>query len=1101
MTGAIGPLVDFLNHGILPFTGRAAEIERLMAFWRSTVDAHGLRVLQLTGEAGGGKSRILEETIPAITGNGGLVIHVKLYPAAATSLSPLIARALGRSGGARALLGREIEENLSPVIDALRRLARLRPTLLVIEDAHLLSRDAVADLSIILASLADETISVLTVARPVEQLVTAAVSPYLTEEMALEGLDADGLNTLWIRLFGSEAEREIIAALHRVTAGNLLAVRTALRSLYGSGALEHAQGIFRLAISPSSLASMLEQNVGLLAEGMSAHLTAEDRHAAQQFASLGEVFAMEAAEALVEDAHHLIRQLQFKGVLAAAPNVIAPLPEEASRLPLIAFTHTLIHRHIVQDAKLNTDGMIRLIARGLPLYSTLPFQLISGDDIGSGLAAREVSPAFFRSMRIAQALDLGSDWEMAEYVHAAGVAMLEAIRERSDANLLFMMETRMVSGRLLMLRRSEDSGEYERLMLNYLDLTAGDLPPNVAAIRISALSFKLRFLARRDYAGCDVIREEVEALVARIPEIRFNGLYVEFLSDVAHLATEHSDMATLRSVERRVHELMADPGATENFRNIARQRIMKHFLTIYDTPGELAERRALLADLQHDNADPDLTLLTAGIIFLDDLGAIDELIETIDRVLPECRRRGHRQTVISAGAARLCALATRGADPATIEEEMRALITSAPEADGALLRLNFGRRLVPAALLLGRPEWARSLADILFGDPDALAPDDRIILAAMEERLADELPRIATDRAITPPLKRFCEAIIAGSPIPVAVLDEVRALLATPLLRLGEIAPRIALIELISLADRRGDRASLLHAEAHGALTACLELLSMRSLDDMMRHLIGRHGALLEPGDQARWHGRVQEIADERAGSAVAKPVGGLLSLSLLGTIEARGTDGEMLRLRGARLRALVGMMVANEMLATPLSHREFCRLALGDDNIDRAKRALPVAVHRLRDVLGAAAILTDAETPRLDPSIVKVDLLEAHRELTETRAALRSGSLIRAHSSLRRALEIIGGDVPFPSLYDDFFEALREDFENRLRDAVLGLSRELLREGDAVSAAEILRSGSRMMAGDDEIAELLCRALETSGDRTEAARVRMRSVEDVPEG
>ncbi|MEP7220772.1 MAG: hypothetical protein ABI876_17730, partial [Bacteroidota bacterium] len=309
-----------------------------------------------------------------------------------------------------------------------------------------------------------------------------------------------------------------------------------------------------------------------------------------------------------------------------------------------------------------------------------------------------------------------------------------------------------------------------------------------------------------------------------------------------------------------------------------------------------------------------------------------------------------------------------------------------------------------------------------------------------------------------------------------------------------------AVVELITFSNlQRVDDA--INAAVRHALTSMLELLADCSLVVMMRALLDRNSMLLEADGEAHWLRRIAEIGAARAGAERESHDSGLLRLSVLGTIEARGTEGEMLRLRGARLRALVGMMVASEMLTTPISHREFCRLALGDDNFERAKRALPVAVHRLRDVLGAAAVLTDSETPRLDLTIVKVDLLDAHRELAEARVALRGGSLIRGHSALRRALEIIGGEVPFPSLYDDFFEAMRDDFENRLRDAVLGLARELLREGDAASAVEILRSGSRMMAEDDEIAEMLCLALEATGDRTEAARVRMRGVEDVSEG
>ena len=47
---------QFLGQGVLPFVGREGEIERILDFWRGTVDSQRLRLLLLTAEAGAGKS-------------------------------------------------------------------------------------------------------------------------------------------------------------------------------------------------------------------------------------------------------------------------------------------------------------------------------------------------------------------------------------------------------------------------------------------------------------------------------------------------------------------------------------------------------------------------------------------------------------------------------------------------------------------------------------------------------------------------------------------------------------------------------------------------------------------------------------------------------------------------------------------------------------------------------------------------------------------------------------------------------------------------------------------------------------------------------------
>ena len=81
-------LVHFLNHGLLPFVGRAEQVGRIEQFWRQTAESYGLRSLLLVGEAGVGKSRLVEEVIPRISLAGGAVIHAKLYPDSTTSVAP-----------------------------------------------------------------------------------------------------------------------------------------------------------------------------------------------------------------------------------------------------------------------------------------------------------------------------------------------------------------------------------------------------------------------------------------------------------------------------------------------------------------------------------------------------------------------------------------------------------------------------------------------------------------------------------------------------------------------------------------------------------------------------------------------------------------------------------------------------------------------------------------------------------------------------------------------------------------------------------------------------------------------------------------------------
>jgi DNA-binding SARP family transcriptional activator len=154
-----------------------------------------------------------------------------------------------------------------------------------------------------------------------------------------------------------------------------------------------------------------------------------------------------------------------------------------------------------------------------------------------------------------------------------------------------------------------------------------------------------------------------------------------------------------------------------------------------------------------------------------------------------------------------------------------------------------------------------------------------------------------------------------------------------------------------------------------------------------------------------------------------------------------------------------------------------------------RKKRNMTIA--RLREAIGSDAIITGGETPVLNLERVEVDLLQADTLLRRTLAALRQRSLVRAYPLLREVLEMAGGDVPFPSLYESFFEAVREDFEFRLRSAIVAVGRGLLAEGDAAAAETVLRRGYAAMPEDEEISDFLHEALIAQGKHVEAERLK----------
>jgi hypothetical protein len=328
-----------------------------------------------------------------------------------------------------------------------------------------------------------------------------------------------------------------------------------------------------------------------------------------------------------------------------------------------------------------------------------------------------------------------------------------------------------------------------------------------------------------------------------------------------------------------------------------------------------------------------------------------------------------------------------------------------------------------------------------------------------------------------------------------AATEQLRALLPGTFIRFDELATFTVIADALHMFTKwqQGNQtSSALLADVRAAVDNALEWLAERRLPALMRSMADRCSWCLTPRKADGWHKKIAEI-EEQLRLDIDSTGRNRLQLSMLGTIEVPRPDGEIARPRGARLKTLLGIMVADRMLDSPLSNREFYTIAAGDDDIERARNTIYAAMHRLRDIVGTGAINTDGETPQLDQGRVGVDLLEAHALLREASTAARQGSWMRAFTALRNALAIIGNEVPFPTLYDNFFEAAREDFENRLRRTIIAVGSGLLREGDATHGEEVLRLGTEAMPEDEEITELLQSALLTLGKRTEAERLKMR--------
>jgi len=1097
-------LVNFLNHGLLPFVGRSVEIDRIESFWRETSDAPGLRALLLLGEAGIGKSRLLEEAAARITSSGGVVVHTKLYSDSATSVIPLMARALGRSGVAQQLLKSEPEETLPGVSSALTRICGLRPTLMIVEDLHLLSGDAVAELATLLDRLSDEPLSLLCSARPAEIAARSVMELYLVDEIMLEGIPTEDIETLCRSLLGDDFDARMVRMLRQKTFGNAMAIRSALRGALKPISQGGGKGTpARTMIDRRSFVDALERNVRLLSEGMVAHLNDEEKRAAGTLGCLGEVFARETATAMLENAEDMLDRLTFKGIIHTSPTAPNPLNGSGSASLPLAFTHNLLHRHLIERTPVDANALLAALAADLPIYSIHPFTLLA-EHSDALTAPKETALAVIRRCpTISSQLDMGPDWKLAATVWNTVQAIFERYRDEWEGTERLEIEVRLLSGEIQVRRRDSDVEAHRKIASRLIELTA-DESEALLEYRLGAVK-SLYWNDHRD-SGSQTPEHllQLRDMIARYPWLKLTRTYVLHLREHIIIASdEHDGRDAIRHVEENLREILDSPDADPALKEFAFDKIGPYLLHAFDTEQELQERMEMLTVLDERSRDRNMYLLFCKIQFLEAIGRIDGMLETIATAMPRFRERGLWRYEITATMWRFFGQIVLDGDsvsPPRIVEELTRELRQAGEHPFAT---DLAAKLVEAAVIACDYEGARRISTDMPLIPKRLAPMVALFALPDEQGTAplDALPyRNDTEATIRDLISIDPETADAAEQR--RAIERATELLRAPILRTSDLLPiRIVLDRFGELKDAGSPLISVAQEKAASdVVDRSLRWLSERRLSTIMERTSSAYGTWLKKNDLTAWRSRTTAIARER-GTETANDDESRIRITMFGAISVQHPATEPARIRGAQLCSLLGLMTANLILARPLSTREFNSLAIGlERDPDKLRKSLNFAVFRLREAIGSDSVDTTGETPALNLSVVSVDLVDAHRHLHAAAEAISDGALLRAVPELLAALRISRGQVPFPTLYDEFFESAREDFENELRSTIIRAARALLRQEDAATAEELLDLAFSAMPDDEEIAEMLRSALTSLGKRTEATRVGMRVAEAMDE-
>jgi len=1091
MTGELSH-IDALERGALPFVGRAEESGRILRFWRETVGAAGLRAMFVVGEAGVGKSRLLSQVLPRIVDEGGVVVRVRFYPESASSLVSLLSVALRESESSRAVLRQGPSESLGPVVSAMRRLARLRPTLLVLEDVHLLGEiegdaEVAREAATLLSGLADEALAVLCTARPVETSIASIIELYLVERLDLAGISDADIADLWRALFSTDPSSDVRALLHETTLGNPFALLIALRGMVRSGAIsaDSFDGRWRIRIDPASFAALLRRNADVVPDGMAGHLSRAERRAAGSLSALGWAFSSEAASVMIDDSERMIEQLTARGIVARSGAAIPSLPGARAVGPPFVFTHTLIHRHFVEGVDVDPDRLIRLFAVRAPIYSVLPFELLK-DRVSATSAMRdEVQRAVYAILHHVHLADKAPGRRMASRMAATAEALIEGRGDEWSEMDRLRYRLYAINARLMLAYSDRDIVAMSALCDAMLDLTS-DLPfASLYEFRIWGLGHRQRLgLLRPDgVSRADLMWNEVDELTARVPEMRFTPAYVQYLYDTARYGHRTGDVAILRDVEERIGALLKDPDAGESARHhLGMCRLQ--FLLLFESSGECDLRMRDLDELKEMSTDRDfqVSLQQKEIALMVAAGRCERVVDMLEAAERTFREWGRAETYLQSVVFCLGGMIGVGYPAEAIVERLKG-------THRLLDSMGVGREprrmlhaLFPYMALGGEEYYGSGSLSDLIGESDADTPESRLLRAILR---GGELPDGGGERFGESVVPHLLQALGGSVTLPDDVWRDVAAVLDRPIVRVERL---VTLSIILSLVDAMAAKGGTVPGGVNEALARAVGSASCwtdeHGLPGFTVGLIRRFGHILNDEDRTALLARSGALLRERRRQAAAP--GPSVRVSMIGavTVSRQGEESQNI---GPRLRAFLGLLVAELMLERPLEYDEFCRLASGEqENRQRARKGMNKAVFRLRELLGQDAVLTDRDVPRLNLDVVQVDLLDAHRQLSDAREAIREGAIVRAVTSLRGSLHLLAAQVPFPSLYDPLFEAIREDIESRLHETLLRVAEVALREGDARAAAGLLAAGLDIMPEDESIAELLLVALERQGRRAE---------------
>jgi hypothetical protein len=991
-----------------------------------------------------------------------------------------------------------IQTTVNPenLVRSIRRLTSLRVTIIIIEDIHLINNESYCDMNSLIEALSEDNISLLCATRPAVVKIMGSLEPYLMERIELKGLNLIEIDEFCKELFSHDISEDVIKILSDSTKGNPLVLRSVMRGVIqrnaikgtGSGKWEFEdhfeQSVYKSAIT--------------FGEGLLASLTDSEKKIASDIAVLGESFAPQSAKFISDCTDEVLKNLIFKGIIVESNTAVLPLmnllPYQIglsestntitikSTFPLV-FTHTLIHKTLLDINSIESEKIIYLIVEKLPFYSITLYEVLHKNNDQISISYDVWFKYLECSFKVGMLLQSFFEWEYIDVIFKAHSKLFNFMK--------FDLETSYREGIKLKLNnlklKLKDQGSKTRIEeLKSIKNEINKFPNNklflhfTTLLQIEEMSCLAALGDKEKSLG---LMTTIDATYNSNPELKNQTGYNRYLQmkHISGIWLNTNFDYVLRDTFKRQQDLFNDSSMPDLNRNHARMCFYMQSFDFFSTKNESIEIEKRFSEfhLYFNNNFSEYMKYT----FYSLIGKLQMYKNYFQKEF-----EAFNQNKLSNDQYELI---LNYYDKLILTGELNSKsfqpVIDILKQNDSILKKSYTNSAVKNYCLYSITYSDIDLVNLII-ELFEVKPTDFIVKLFIELTNGKLATGIKFNELEVEAYKYVYQLYLLVCNVEkINNLNEIiecaKLMLKTEIVRIDQ--PQVRYVGVMLL-----EHLFVIYPELKKELKVPIEkglidilewMQDSELLSRAMKYLVKRFGNYFQPKNLEKWKVINDQLSSLQFPDEISKNNKNSneleFTISLIGKVEVTNNRTNTLsRIQGYRAKVILGVISANYITGNKMNRDQFIQLA-SERGFDpkRGSEILKNTIHRLHELVGSNIIFNKrGEPPCLDNSKVICDIVVLNELRKESKVALKNNDYVLSGKSLCKLLDLIGHNVLFPGIYEEYFEELRNKLENEIRHLIIRVSSELIKMQDFQQAEDILNKALTMIPDDNEFIDLI---------------------------